>query len=88
LLPSLPSVLLLLLLPSVLLLLCVCRYGVGGLSVLNACAGCYSEDLPVIFISGVNSVHTPQKWSLIAQLAMSATEKGSCVEVVMLPLPT
>lgn len=36
-----------------LLLLCVCRYGVGGLSVLNACAGCYSEDLPVIFISGM-----------------------------------
>lgn len=31
---------------------CACRYGVGGLSVLNACAGCYSEDLPVIFVSG------------------------------------
>jgi TPP-dependent 2-oxoacid decarboxylase len=46
---------LLLLLPMcvMLLLLSVCRYGVGGLSVLNACAGCYSEDLPVIFISGV-----------------------------------
>lgn len=27
-------------------------YGVGGLSVINACAGCYSEDLPVIFVSG------------------------------------
>jgi len=25
---------------------------VGGLSVINACAGCYSEDLPVLFISG------------------------------------
>jgi hypothetical protein len=32
---------------------CVVTYGVGGLSAINACAGCYSEDLPVIFISGV-----------------------------------
>jgi pyruvate decarboxylase len=31
---------------------CVVTYGVGGLSVINACAGCFSEDLPVIFISG------------------------------------
>lgn len=31
---------------------CVVTYGVGGLSVINACAGCYSEDLPVIFVSG------------------------------------
>ncbi|KAF6251991.1 pyruvate decarboxylase-like protein [Scenedesmus sp. NREL 46B-D3] len=31
---------------------CVVTYGVGGLSAINACAGCYSEDLPVIFISG------------------------------------
>jgi hypothetical protein len=33
---------------------CVVTYGVGGLSAINACAGCYSEDLPVIFISGKN----------------------------------
>jgi hypothetical protein len=32
-----------------------CRYGVGGLSVINACAGCYSEDLPVVFVSGEDS---------------------------------
>jgi hypothetical protein len=31
---------------------CVFTYCVGGLSLINACAGCYSEDLPVIFISG------------------------------------
>eukprot|EP00775_Hariotina_reticulata_P008490 gene8490-8672_t len=31
---------------------CVFTYCVGGLSIINACAGCYSEDLPVIFISG------------------------------------
>lgn len=32
---------------------CVFTYCVGGLSIINAAAGCYSEDLPVIFISGV-----------------------------------
>jgi TPP-dependent 2-oxoacid decarboxylase len=31
---------------------CVVTYGVGGFSVINAAAGCYSEDLPVIFILG------------------------------------
>ncbi|WIA21682.1 hypothetical protein OEZ85_000852 [Tetradesmus obliquus] len=31
---------------------CAFTYCVGGLSLINACAGCYSEDLPVIFISG------------------------------------
>ena len=31
---------------------CVVTYGVGGFSVINAAAGCYSEDLPVIFITG------------------------------------
>lgn len=31
---------------------CIVTFCVGGLSALNACAGCYSEDLPVIFISG------------------------------------
>eukprot|EP00879_Flechtneria_rotunda_P006497 GHRR01006828.1.p1 GENE.GHRR01006828.1~~GHRR01006828.1.p1 ORF type:complete len:199 (+),score=62.67 GHRR01006828.1:184-780(+) len=30
----------------------VVTYGVGGLSLINAVAGCYSEDLPVILISG------------------------------------
>ncbi|KAF8056339.1 SHM4 [Scenedesmus sp. PABB004] len=31
---------------------CAFTYCVGGLSIINAVAGCYSEDLPVIFISG------------------------------------
>lgn len=31
---------------------CIVTFCVGGLSAINACAGCYSEDLPVIFISG------------------------------------
>lgn len=30
----------------------VFTYCVGGLSIINAAAGCYSEDLPVLFISG------------------------------------
>lgn len=34
---------------------CVVTFGVGGLSVINACAGCYSEDLPVVFISGARA---------------------------------
>jgi hypothetical protein len=31
---------------------CCVTFGVGGFSALNAVAGAYSEDLPVIFISG------------------------------------
>lgn len=31
---------------------CVVTYGVGGYSLVNAAAGCFSEDLPVIFICG------------------------------------
>lgn len=36
---------------------CVVTYGVGGFSVINAIAGAYSEDLPVILISGMHT-HT------------------------------
>jgi thiamine pyrophosphate-dependent acetolactate synthase large subunit-like protein len=57
---------------------CVVTYGVGGLSAINACAGCYSEDLPVIFISGggfamyyvMRCNHMQRRWMLLSSSAL------------------
>lgn len=52
-----------------------CRYGVGGLSIINACAGCYSEDLPVVFVSGEETPaqQTAHRLSGLAVLANACT---------------
>jgi indolepyruvate decarboxylase len=40
-------------------------YSVGGLSIINAAAGAYAEDLPVIFISGAPNNNSTAKYRLL-----------------------
>ncbi len=40
-------------------------YSVGGLSIINAAAGAYAEDLPVIFVSGSPNTNTAAKNRLL-----------------------
>jgi pyruvate decarboxylase len=43
----------------------VVTYSVGGLSALNAVAGAYAEDLPVIVISGSPNTNSTAEWELL-----------------------
>lgn len=75
--------------PAPCCLLCVlCRYGVGGLSVLNACAGCYSEDLPVIFVSGVRLVQCICIYVYVYTLHTTMVCRSDCDSMCVLGVQT